>query len=243
MYALPIVKPIMASAIPPPLRATSTAAELACHLQAMQAECEKQGNNIYIHPRVMSFSSEKEKVNWMDCMPEIDRLDRGVFSNFTHTGKENKQYWLGLFPTPIYAWVNGKKDSNQWDDEAWHCWAVAVVPGMDSMLGRHIFVYDCDPKIPERRIFEDAKDQREEDRRLGRMSANMLNKQCTMVKMIRNECGVDAQIWVNQDESRSDRGQCVRNSIDWMWKMIRAGGDPIGSGDDERLRGFKHVNP
>jgi hypothetical protein len=60
--------------------------------------------NLYVHPKVLSFNSAKDKTNWQQSLPDI--AGRDVLSNFIKNGKPDsgggsKRCWLALLSAPF----------------------------------------------------------------------------------------------------------------------------------------------
>ena len=101
---------------------------------------EGTDNSPIVFPYVISFRNGQHKRNWAGSLP--DAAHRKTISEFWTYPRRGKKTILGLFSTEITSWVGNLK----WDEEPWHCWAVAVIQGES---GKKMIIYDPDPATEE----------------------------------------------------------------------------------------------
>lgn len=102
----------------------------------------------WVHPRVVSFSNQKQKDEWRDYEEGVDERD-----TFQKPNKEKKggsrAVWVFFLDTPSESYV-GKPTAGttkpQWDLVGQHAWAAAVVRREGK--GKDLYIFDCDIEVP-----------------------------------------------------------------------------------------------
>lgn len=102
----------------------------------------------YVHPRVVTWSSQKQKDEWGGYEEGAEQRD-----TFQKPNKEKKggshAVWVMFLDTPSESYV-GKPTAGtarrQWDLVGQHAWAAAVVKREGK--GKDVYIFDCDIEVP-----------------------------------------------------------------------------------------------
>ena len=128
------------------------------HLQD-EANAEHGEESAYIHPRVLTYSSDKQKTEWMGYEEGAEDLD--VFAKLAKAKKDGRKTWVAVVNGANESYV-GKESKgsgkNQWDVVDPHMWAVAVVNRGKKGEGKDLFIFDCDAVLPSEGERKHAKD-------------------------------------------------------------------------------------
>ncbi|KAI0902760.1 hypothetical protein F4823DRAFT_638104 [Ustulina deusta] len=176
---------------------------------------QKRGTIPYVHPRLISFHNEQDKVNWTNYMP--DARTRDSFSHFAGPVNTSKYYFkIGVFSVP-----NGPIIRNQWKTREWHVFVIAIIKARESK-GKHILIWDCDPVGVTRS---------------NRWNKILFGKQRTFIKYLRKKRNMGkAHIWYNTDASRGGKGRCLSNSLLKVSEWTRLGDLPYQGIEDVRFQ-------
>jgi hypothetical protein len=109
------------------------------------AETKHGINRISIHPKLVSFIKEQERVNWSSTFEDCAFAD--LYWNFEVALKKRNSRThdilnrVALFKTLATNWIQDK----HYHQTLWHVWAVAIVKGLYG--GMYLFIYDCDADL------------------------------------------------------------------------------------------------
>lgn len=104
----------------------------------------EQPDGPYVHPKTISFGDGKERTNWQSHLHRDNIGFSATVSEFWCAKKDGKATWLGVFSCPSANWVQNNSVEKSWVWSCWHCFAVAIIADPDR--GKHLVVWDCDPK-------------------------------------------------------------------------------------------------
>lgn len=120
----------------------------------------------WVHPRVVSFSTQKQKEEWRGHEEGWSQRD-----TFQKPNKQEKRgshaVWVLFFDTPSESYVGKRiagKAGPQWDLVGQHAWAAAVVKREGK--GKDIYIFDCDMEVPEEPRAVRAKDLQTQRQRI-----------------------------------------------------------------------------
>jgi hypothetical protein len=182
----------------------------------------------------VSFAAAANKRSWALSMP--DAAGRSTYAEFWTARKDGKKTWLALFSTPASNWVRNNRHS-AWQDEPWHCWAIAVVAPSAAEhrgAGKHVVVWDCDP---DDKILEGV---------VGRgttaSARDMKSTQRAFVEWVRANKARNVQLWYNTDNSASGQDRCLELAMGRLDEWAAVGDREFQGADDVRIRGCVKIN-
>lgn len=183
--------------------------------------CEGQ-TDAYIHPRALTYPTTSNKANWRDTFPGAEELD--VF-NLWLRAVTRANTKIGLFTTWNGSWV---KDVRNWertqDRRYWHVWAAALVKKPRG-YGKHLYIWDCDAKIPEDGFSEDV-----------RAKYYVSPSQGRLIEILMGE-GVKMEgIWYGGGCGTQE--SYVEQATTWVRQLALHKDGPFQE-EDERFTGFK----
>lgn len=136
-----------------PTKPTIHASEINQTLQAISDFCNQQAKDykdpstMYIHPRVVSYTTSTNQANWRGEIPDDKERDR-IQDVKTGAGNSRvgRQSWGLFFSTWQENWIGDKS----WDEKEWHCWSAIMMRqtrGGDSKEGKHLLIFDPSPTV------------------------------------------------------------------------------------------------
>ncbi|CAG2009959.1 unnamed protein product [Fusarium graminearum] len=148
------------------------------------SQFQNWANAPYVHPHPLSFRNAKAKTNWEASLPDAECRD--TVQDFFRAKKGGKRCWIAFCSTER---VNSIKEK-EWDDEPWHCYAIAVI--QDETRGKRLVIFDPDPDgaVSSRR----GRDQLRISRVLRGLQSAIWNF------MRENKCK-DVHVWYSTDRS------------------------------------------
>ncbi|GAM91651.1 hypothetical protein ANO11243_097030 [Dothideomycetidae sp. 11243] len=180
------------------------------------AESQLQGSHgsfPYVHPRVLTFPTSREKANWSEHLQ--DAAGRDTFSGFMKAAFQRKNVRLACASTWIRSWVQrlGETKSNAksltWDDDPWHCWGIALVKS--KLGGYQLLIWDNDQ--PQTDV-----SKREELETL-RWHGLIIGTQYRFVEMAREKWRING-LWLSVGHTPQD-DQCLRATGEWVRRMAK----------------------
>ena len=184
----------------------------------------------YIHPRVLGFSTDKQKVEWKGYEERSEDLD--VFAKLAKVKKDGRnKAWVAVVKGPSESYVGKESKStgqNQWDLVVTHMWAVAIVNRGKQGEGKDIFIFDCDATLPAAAERKHAKDL---DTQLQRVFVDEAKKWDFKLGSV--HIGTAG-------EGKAGLGECVDTATEWVEKVGLAKGSALED-DDERFQGFVEI--
>ncbi|OTB02066.1 hypothetical protein M426DRAFT_323013 [Hypoxylon sp. CI-4A] len=201
-----------------PLNPSNLGGEVSEFLQEFE-EPMLRGDCPYVHPRLVSFHSARDRAGWVGHMP--DPLARDLFSSFSRAGpRHGKNTQVAVFHAPV-----GTLIGDRWQDCAWHAYLVAIIrearpdvqeqqqqqqsqsQSQSQSQGKRILIWDCDP-VPT--TISDA----------DRWQNVLRGRQRTFVDFLRKKRHMKkAEIWYSVDDGDSGRDQSLvlslRKLLEW----------------------------
>ena len=124
-----------------------------------QADTKHGVDSAYIHPRVLTYSTDKQKTEWIGYEEGAEELD--VFAKLGKAKKGGRKTWVAVLKGPNESYV-GKETKgsgqHQWDLVDSHMWTVALVNRGKKGEGKDLFLFDCDVVLPTEDEVKHAKD-------------------------------------------------------------------------------------
>ncbi|KAI1404180.1 hypothetical protein F4819DRAFT_448214 [Hypoxylon fuscum] len=194
----------------PPSDPETSGPTIASFLESCQFE-----NGPYIHPRVISFHTDQDRVNWSSFMP--DWQSRDTFSQFASSALHGKSTKIGVFSVPT-----GSQIGNEWKDAVWHVFVVAIIHGKPK---KRVLIWDCDPQ---------------EDAASRRWSNVLRGRQRTFIEYLRDKRNLRPEIWYHTDTTYSGQDKSLLFSLQKVkeWALL---GDFAYQGEDDPR--FVHCVP
>lgn len=165
----------------------------------------------WIHPRVVSFSTRKQKDKWRGYGDGWDQRDTFQKPNREEKGGSHT-VWVLFFDTPSESYV-GKATAGttrpQWDLVGQHAWAAAVVKREGK--GKDLYIFDCDMEVPS-------------EPRTVRVKELQTQRQRVSIGEVRKWDFSLEQIFVgNAGEENAGVDACLRTATEWVEKIALAG--------------------
>ena len=198
------------------------------HLQD-RADAAHGTESAYIHPRVLTYSSDKQKGEWMGYEERAEDLD--VFAKLAKAKKDGRQTWVAIVKGPSESYVGkGSKGSgkNQWDLVETHMWAVALVNRGKQGEGKDLFIFDCDAVLPAAGEKKHAKDLETQLQRVFVAEVKKWDFKLSGIHL------------GSAGEARAGLGECVATATEWVERIGLAKGCALGE-EDERFQGFEAI--
>ena len=190
--------------------------------------CCARDRSIYVHPRVLSFASRRDKTNWAGSL--LDAADRDVASKFIKASKPDgqggsKRYWIALLSAPYTGEADDQQKGSwvgrQQDTIAYHCSTIAIVK---AQRGYYLMVWDPDPNLKAGKVKARIKDV-------------LRGLQYSLYKQLRKKSRNNIRVWYRIREDKNDENQSLQHAIGLLHQLIQIGNQDWVGDDDKRVEG------
>lgn len=212
----PILSPPMAEL--PRLHACIPASELNEHLRKLATL-----TTAYIHPKVISFRSVKNRRNWQKAMPDTSVAGRGLYSNFWRQapGAVNR---VAFFSTSTATYV-GKSSV---DGGKWHAWGAALLNNSQGVGGKILIIYNSDAHSVDPSL---------------RFKSLMMTPMSNLIKDAHQEYAI-CSVWYGCGHYPAPVGQdlCVEYTMSWLQNIVTQLEGPFSGSSDPRVQNFTQIS-
>lgn len=147
-------------------------------------------------PNCLTFPNPNTKINYGNAH------DSDCFGNFWKKPKSaHCQTWVGIVASWRKSWVRNNRDK-AWDREPWHAWAVALVKNEFTHINRN-FISTIAVQTW---------------RKLKMVVAWTVYKH-NFMKVAREKCGRNLNIWYGGNNAQRGRDKCLRFAFKWMQEV------------------------